>query len=99
MCSAGKRQIAGREAAKHQPIMAPAKYDAIIVGSGMTGGWAAKELTEKGLQVLLLEAGRPIVPEKDFVEHVPPWEMPFRGLRDRKRLLAHQPVQSTCYAC
>ncbi len=33
-------------------------YDAIIVGSGITGGWAAKELTEKGMNVLLLEAGR-----------------------------------------
>jgi choline dehydrogenase-like flavoprotein len=79
--------------------MPPPKYDALIVGSGMTGGWAAKELTEKGLQVLLLEAGRPIVPENDYVEHVPPWEMPFRGMRDRKRLAATQPVQSTCYAC
>ena len=36
-------------------------YDAIIVGSGITGGWAAKELTEKGLNVLILEAGRTIV--------------------------------------
>jgi choline dehydrogenase-like flavoprotein len=79
--------------------MPPPKYDVIIVGSGMTGGWAAKELTEKGLQVLLLEAGRPIVPENDYVEHVPPWEMPFRGMRDRKQLAATQPVQSTCYAC
>ena len=42
-------------------------YDAIVIGSGITGGWAAKELTEKGLNVLLLEAGRPIVPEQDYV--------------------------------
>ena len=41
-------------------------YDAIIVGSGITGGWAAKELTEKGLNTLILEAGRPINPEKDL---------------------------------
>jgi len=39
-------------------------YDAIVIGSGMTGGWAAKELTEKGLKTLVLEAGRPIVPEQ-----------------------------------
>jgi len=39
-------------------------YDAIIVGSGITGGWAAKELTEKGMNVLLLEAGRTIIPKK-----------------------------------
>ncbi len=42
-------------------------YDAIIVGSGITGGWAAKELTEKGLNTLVLEAGRTIVPERDYV--------------------------------
>lgn len=75
------------------------KYDAIVIGSGMTGGWAAKELTEKGLRTLVLEAGRPIVPEKDYVEHVPSWEMTFRGMRDRKKLLRDQPIQSLCYAC
>src|SRR5262249_44626317 len=79
--------------------MAATKFDAIVVGSGMTGGWAAKELTEKGLHTLVLEAGRPIVPEKDYVEHVAPWEMPFRGMRDRKKLLQDQPIQSLCYAC
>ena len=74
-------------------------YDAIVIGSGMTGGWAAKELTEKGLKTLVLEAGRPIVPEEDYVEHVPPWEMRFRGMRDRRRQMEDQPIQSTCYAC
>ncbi len=74
-------------------------YDAIVVGSGITGGWAAKELTEKGLKTLVLEAGRPIVPEQDYIEHVPTWEVKFRGLGDRKQLMADQPIQSTCYAC
>ena len=74
-------------------------YDAIVVGSGITGGWAAKELTEKGLRTLVLEAGRPIVPEEDYVEHVPVWEMKFRGLGDRRHLREDQPIQSTCYAC
>jgi choline dehydrogenase-like flavoprotein len=74
-------------------------YDAIVVGSGITGGWAAKELTEKGLKTLVLEAGRPIVPEQDYVEHVPMWEMKFRGMGDRKQQLKDQPIQSTCYAC
>ncbi len=74
-------------------------YDAIVVGSGITGGWAAKELTEKGLKTLVLEAGRPIVPEQDYVEHVPSWEMKFRGLGDRRRQMEDQPIQSTCYAC
>jgi len=74
-------------------------YDAIVVGSGMTGGWAAKELTEKGLRTLVLEAGRPTIPEKDYVEHVPPWEVKFHGMRDRRRLEEDQPIQSLCYAC
>lgn len=74
-------------------------YDAIVIGSGMTGGWAAKELTEKGLKTLVLEAGGPIVPEEDYVEHVPAWEMKFRGMGDRHRLREDQPIQSLCYAC
>jgi choline dehydrogenase-like flavoprotein len=74
-------------------------YDAIVIGSGMAGGWAAKELTERGLQTLVLEAGRPISPEKDYVEHVPMWEMKFRGMGDRKRLAQTQPIQQQCYAC
>jgi choline dehydrogenase-like flavoprotein len=80
-------------------VSAPVTYDAIVVGSGMSGGWAAKELTEKGLKTLVLEAGRPIVPEQDYVEHVPSWEVKFRGMGDRRRQLKDQPIQSTCYAC
>ena len=74
-------------------------YDAIVIGSGMTGGWAAKELTEKGLKTLVLEAGRPTIPEQDYVEHVPMWEMKFRGMGDRRKLRDDQPIQGTCYAC
>src|ERR1700752_664829 len=74
-------------------------YDAVIIGSGMTGGWAAKELTEKGLKVLVLEAGRPIEPDRDYVEHVPITEMKFRGMNDRQETLKDQPIQRTCYAC
>jgi len=80
-------------------VSEPVTYDAIVVGSGMSGGWAAKELTEKGLKTLVLEAGRPTVPEQDYVEHVPSWEMKFRGMGDRRRQLKDQPIQSTCYAC
>lgn len=68
-------------------------FDAIVIGSGMTGGWAAKELTQAGLRTLVLDAGRPIVPERDYVEHVPTWEMPFRGLGDRKKVAERQPKQ------
>ncbi len=75
----------------------PAKtYDAIIVGSGVTGGWAAKELGAKGLETLVLEAGRPIDPDKDYAEHVPEWEVRYRGMSDRKRVEANQPIQETC---
>ena len=68
-------------------------YDAIVVGSGMTGGWAAKELTELGLRTLVLEAGRPISPEKDAAEHVQPWEMRFRGMGDRRHVESRQRMQ------
>jgi len=77
--------------------MAGTAYDAIVVGSGITGGWAAKELTEKGLKTLVLEAGRPIVPEQDYVEHVPTWELKYRGWDNREERLKTQPVQRECY--
>ena len=73
-------------------------YDAIVIGSGMTGGWAAKELTEAGLETLVLEAGR-MITAADYVEHVPPWQMRFRGLDDRRTREATQPIQKECYAC
>ena len=47
--------------------MQTATYDAIVVGSGISGGWAAKELTERGLRVLLLERGRNVEHIKDYV--------------------------------
>ena len=60
-------------------------YDAIVVGSGMSGGWAAKELTEKGLKTLVLERGRNVEHGTDYVtEHRAPWETPFRGRGDRR---------------
>src|ERR1043165_6261839 len=75
-------------------------YDALIIGSGITGGWAAKELTEKGLNTLILEAGRPVVPEKDYVEHVPVWELKYRYWDNRADRENTQPVQRECsYAC
>ena len=55
-------------------------YDAIVVGSGISGGWAAKELTEKGLKVLMLERGRNIEHIKDYVTaQKDPWDFPHRG--------------------
>ena len=60
-------------------------YDAIVVGSGITGGWAAKELSEKGLKVLLLERGGNVRHGVDYkTEHKPPWEFTYRDQGDRK---------------
>ena len=64
--------------------MQSSEYDAIVVGSGISGGWAAKELTEKGLRVLLLERGRNVEHVKDYVNATKgPWEYPHRGGRTR----------------
>ncbi len=55
-------------------------YDAIVIGSGISGGWAAKELTEKGLKVMMLERGKPLEHIKDYTTaSLDPWEFPHRG--------------------
>src|SRR5262249_5641669 len=78
----------------------PIIYDAIIVGSGATGGWAAKELTEKGMRVIVLEAGRKVDPEKEITEHKFPYDVPYRGMVSQQELFGkREPVQSKCYAC
>jgi choline dehydrogenase-like flavoprotein len=60
-------------------------YDAIVVGSGISGGWAAKELTERGLRVLLLERGKNVEHIVDYVNaRKGPWEYPHRGGRTRE---------------
>jgi choline dehydrogenase-like flavoprotein len=65
-------------------------YDAIVVGSGISGGWAAKELTEKGLRVLLLERGKNVEHIKDYVNATKaPWQYPHRGGRTREMELAY----------
>lgn len=71
-------------------------FDAIVVGSGCTGGWAAKWLTEHGMKVALLEAGAKITP-KDFTEHVQPWQLPSLGMDSK--ILKDRPIQGRCYAC
>ena len=74
-------------------------YDALIVGSGASGSWVAKELTEQGMLVLMLEAGPPRLPTRDFTEHVRPYQVKFRGFGNRQELLKRQPIQRLCYAC
>jgi len=63
-----------------QVIRSPKVYDVCIIGSGAAGGTAAKVLTEGGLNVVMLEAGPPIDPDKDYKEHVWPYELPHRGV-------------------
>ncbi|MDG1911571.1 MAG: GMC family oxidoreductase [Flavobacteriaceae bacterium] len=56
------------------------KYDAIVVGTGISGGWAAKELCEKGLKTLVLERGRMVKHVEDYpTMHKDPWDMPHGG--------------------
>ncbi len=71
----------------------PQEYDAIVVGSGISGGWAAKELTEKGLKTLVLERGRNVEHGDYPTEHMPPWEAEFRGLGNRKLFEEEYPMQ------
>lgn len=56
-------------------------YDAIVIGSGISGGWAAKELTEKGLKTIMLERGRNVEHIKDYHANKNTWEYPHRGGR------------------
>ncbi len=72
-------------------------YDAIVIGSGISGGWAAKELTEKGLKVLLLERGRNIEHIKDYTTAMKkPWEFEHRGRLTEEQKRTH-PVQMRDY--
>ena len=61
------------------------EFDAIVVGTGPCGGFAAKELTERGLTVLVLDAGPMPVPGRDFARHEWPWQEPNRGLSFERR--------------
>ncbi|MBC7508776.1 MAG: GMC family oxidoreductase [Ferruginibacter sp.] len=73
-------------------------YDAIVVGSGISGGWAAKELCEKGLKTLVLERGRNINPNTDFAETgKAPWELAHRGSISAMDKI-NSPIQSRVYA-
>ncbi|HWY63672.1 MAG TPA: hypothetical protein VNX61_00575, partial [Rhizomicrobium sp.] len=60
--------------------MATHDFDAIVIGSGISGGWAAKELCEKGMKVLMLDRGRMVEHRKDYItEGKGPWQLPYRG--------------------
>jgi choline dehydrogenase-like flavoprotein len=67
--------------------MADNTYDAIVIGSGISGGWAAKELTERGLKVIMLERGHDIKHITDYAEsNKPAWEYPHRGGRTQQMI-------------
>ncbi|GAA4428014.1 GMC family oxidoreductase [Pontibacter saemangeumensis] len=72
--------------------MAENVYDAIVVGSGISGGWAAKELTQKGLKTIMLERGRNIEHVKDYTNaNKHPWEFPHAGGRTQE-MIKNYPV-------
>src|SRR5881392_2151861 len=71
-------------------------YDAIVIGSGISGGWAAKELCEHGLKTLVLERGRNVVHNKDYptaTKH--PWELTYRGNLTREQHDANPKISKT----
>ncbi|WP_423149310.1 GMC oxidoreductase [Rubrolithibacter danxiaensis] len=73
-------------------------FDAIVIGSGISGGWAAKEFTEKGLKTLVLERGRDVKHIKDYpTTNMYPWEFEHRGQMPLEVTKAN-PVVSRCYA-
>ena len=72
--------------------MANNVYDAIVIGSGISGGWAAKELTQKGLKVIMLERGRNIEHIKDYVNaNKEIWQFPHRNTATQQ-MIADYPV-------
>src|SRR5580698_8939086 len=77
--------------------MADNVYDAIVIGSGISGGWAAKELTEKGLKTIMLERGMDIVHVKDYTEaNKEAWDYPHRGERTQE-MIKNYPVLKRDY--
>ena len=73
-------------------------FDAIVIGSGMSGGWVAKELTENGLKTLVLERGREVKHNVDYpTTNMMPWEFPHRG-RIPEEVQRENPIVSRCYA-
>ncbi len=62
--------------------MSDREFDVVVIGSGVTGGWATKELCERGFKTLLLERGPNVEHARYPTEGAAPWNLPFRGLGD-----------------
>jgi choline dehydrogenase-like flavoprotein len=73
-------------------------FDAIVIGSGMSGGWAAKELTERGLKTLVIERGRHVEHRTDYTDSLMPWQTPDFGLVPEEEAANDYAIQSQCYA-
>jgi choline dehydrogenase-like flavoprotein len=73
-------------------------FDAIVIGSGMSGGISAKELCERGLKVLVLERGRKLEHITDYHDQQQPWELPNNNLIPEEELARDYPIQRQCYA-
>lgn len=74
------------------------KYDAIVIGTGITGGWAAKELCEKGLKTLVLERGRMVKHITDYpTMYKDPWDFKFKGKQTREELSRQKKQARTGY--
>jgi choline dehydrogenase-like flavoprotein len=72
-------------------------FDVVVVGSGASGGWAAKRLAEAGIKVALVEAGRSHAANESY-EHKRPFDLPYANL-SRELLRKTRPRQTDCYAC
>ena len=73
-------------------------FDAIVIGSGMSGGIAAKELCERGLKTLVLERGRKLEHGASYTDWMQPWDLPNANLVPEEELARDYPVQGKCYA-
>jgi choline dehydrogenase-like flavoprotein len=72
-------------------------FDAIVIGSGMSGAIAAKELCERGLKTLVLERGRKL-DSSDYTDWMQPWEVPDAGMIPEEELARDYEIQRQCYA-
>lgn len=73
-------------------------FDAIVIGSGMSGGIAAKELCERGLKTLVIERGRMLEHGASYTDWMQPWDVPNEGMIPEEELARDYPIQRNCYA-